>query len=854
MRIRSISASLVLVSLVVLAAGCGEAVKPPADTPIIRKSTQTLVSTNKCSATSTECTGQAVEVVMTLDKTRILGREFMYNLDLQYSSQFDEGYNLYTQSEVIGNTPVVFRIMGNTLELVTDNKLKFPSDNNHPEDIIGRFRILSQTDSTLTVSGLNSAPYLATQMAAASGSESDSDEKAAKPSITYLDHWIRSFEFDPNGNYLLQETSLKLSDGKTIVEFMESIYPRETLKPGANFEKFEMDPEDPVGAAEGTVARFRFLPADTITLHDKTSEKKLAFAEHYDISGADTTIDWYVTPNIPDEYIAPVKQAVEGWNRYFVKMKGIERPVMRFMGKLPANIHIGDPRYNVINWDSRLIAGAAYESQAADPETGRQSHSVIYMPAAWLKIGTDYWAKGIGSDTQSGPAPAPGAGVRASRNVRCSRDLADAARLLASGRVLEDDLKNFGVELLKQTLFHEVGHALGFAHNFKGSLSYDPADSKSMFSTSIMDYNDYEIERGAFFDVNSEDGPLLEYDRQLMSALYNKGQDISAKDVVLPACNDAEADNEDKGVDPLCIRYDIEKDPTASIAMAIHRVEDAQVDSRNVSLSQALSRIAALTLSDEKLQSAKKKEDVQALTKKFAGSLKGSLDFYIVSDVAALARTVRTNVKALLEIGGTLPEGYDAQKMRESVFTGIQKVLSMTDLPAAPKKAYEDAAQAGLARLALTPFAQSQPEAERPKLSAEASKAIAQEMDAFLKDTDKGLPAARAKLITALARHKKVDFFAGKLEDKKDSASQQDYETAIVSLLADITSSVTRTSVERIAAAKALATYKDRGTGEKAIDAIRAGLLAERDASPASNDARRTIESVVKALGLKKSH
>jgi hypothetical protein len=852
MRIRSFVSPAFIGSLLVLSTGCGEAVKPPADTPIIRKSTQTLVSSNKCSATSNECTGQAFEVVMTLDKSRILGREFMYNLDLQYSSQFDEGYNLYTQSEVVGNTPVVFRIMGNTLELVTDNKLKFPSDNNHPEDVIGRFKILSQTDSTLTVSGLNSAPYLATQMVATSSDEGDSDEKPAKPSVTYLDHWIRSFEFDANGNYLLQETSLKLSDGKTIVEFMESIYPRETLKPGASFEKFEMDPEDPVGASEGTVARFRFLPSDTITLHDKTSEKKVAYAEHYDISGSNTTIDWYVTPNIPDEYLAPVKQAVEGWNRYFVKMKGIERPVMRFMGKLPANIHIGDPRYNVINWDSRLIAGAAYESQAADPETGRQSHSVIYMPAAWLKIGTDYWAKGIGSDTMSSSSPAPGAGVRASRGLRCSRDIADAARIIASGRVLEDDLKNFGVELLKQTLFHEVGHALGFAHNFKGSLSYDPADPKSMFSTSIMDYNDYEIERGAFFDVNSEDGPLLEYDRQLMSALYNKGQDITDKDAVLPACNDAEADNEDKGVDPLCIRYDIEKDPTASITMAIHRVEDAQVDARNISLSQALSRIATLTLSDEKLQAAQKKEDVQALTKKFAGSLKGALDFYIVSDVAALARTVRTNVKALLEIGGSLPEGYDAQKMRENVFSGIQKVLSMTDLPATPKKAYEDAAQAGLARLALTPFAQSLPEAERPKLSTEASKAIADAMETFLKD-EKGLPAARAKLIAALARHKKVDFFAGKL-DEKDNASQKDYETAIVSLLADITSSISRTSVERIAAAKALATYKDRGTGEKAIDAIRAGLLAERDASPASNDARRTIETVVKALGLKKKY
>ncbi|WP_273890875.1 hypothetical protein, partial [Serratia liquefaciens] len=45
-------------------------------------------------------------------------------------------------------------------------------------------------------------------------------------------------------------------------------------------------------------------------------------------------------------------------------------------------------------------AGAAYESQNADPETGIQSHSMIYIPYAWVNIGKDYWKK-FAPDTQS---------------------------------------------------------------------------------------------------------------------------------------------------------------------------------------------------------------------------------------------------------------------------------------------------------------------------------------------------------------------------------------------------------------------------------------------------------------------
>jgi hypothetical protein len=385
-----------------------------------------------------------------------------------------------------------------------------------------------------------------------------------------------------------------------------------------------------------------------------------------------------------------------------------------------------------------------------------------------------------------------------------------------------------------------------------------------MFSTSIMDYNDFEIERAAFSDVNSADGPLLEYDRQMMSTLYNfdadhgRGKDVSDSDALVPACNDAEADNEDGGVNPTCIRYDIEKDPTASITTATRRIEEAQV-AGDITLSQALGRIADLALPTDRMGEGKNRDDVDALAKRYEAALLGAMDFYIVSDVASLDRTVRTNVKSLLELNQEknekLPEGYSAAQMRERVFAGIQKVMSMNELPASPKKALEDAIQAGAARLAATPYALGLTPDQRNQLTADLIKTMtAGTLDQFIHDPKLGKPKpgqsasgpvglilGRAKVLASLARHPNADFFVG-----AEANAQVDYEKNIASLLADVVVDQNRAAPERIAAASALGSYQGRPSGT-ALDAIMPKLTAER-AAAATNDARHTIEAILKAL------
>lgn len=766
---------------------------------------------NRQTVTPNANSSDEVNARITLNKAEIFGKEFLYGADLQYSSIYDKDYDLYSQSQALGHVPAIFRKSGNELQLIADQRRLYPSDVNHPEQLISRFKILYETSTTITVSHADSSAFLISMV--------DSKAHVAK------DHWARSFEFVEKGNYILQETSVVLQDG-TVAEMMESIMPQETMAVSKTFEKFEMDPEDAVGASEGPAARYRMLNGEAIF----GGEDKLSFAQHFDINDAQTsqeiTIDWYVTPNIKDEHLPVVQQAVEGWNRYFRNFAGIKRDVVLFKGKMPAGMKLGDPRFNIINWDSRLVAGAAYESQATDPFTGKQSHSLIYMPVAWFQIGMDYWKNGQYSDEV--PAPKAGKSVGNSKfKLSCARELSGAAAALNSGRMSQKEAEAFSIQLMKQTLFHEVGHALGLAHNFKGSLSYDRKDPKS-FSTSIMDYNDYEIERAAFTDPNTADGPQLEYDRQALSAIYNQMADVKANDPVLPVCNDAEADTEESGsVDPLCLRYDIEKDPTISIETSLNRVNLDKLDG-DVTLAEALDRVAADVLTVDALAKVKSEADAKLLAKKYKDALKGAMNFYFIGSKASISKTVRTNLRSLYVFADdVLPAGFDEMAMRERAFKGVQSVVDLRELSAPVKKKLMELSVNLTATIAKTGFG-----------STIAADAVVKMGEEFEKDASKGLIKLRAQVVGALLREESLPLYFG---------NGKDFEIAMITVLYEtiriLKNSQVITAVE-IAAAKALVTYK----GRPQVDAMLSGAkeVAEFMVTIARNNKDRE-----KALALK---
>ncbi len=786
----------------------------------------------------------AIKEVITFNRTAVLETEFFYSADLQYSSQRDERLDLFSQAMVLGLIPAKFRIWENELQLMAQDERLYSSHANHPNQIISRYKIVSEDQNTLTVTAADSGVYLSQLMQSASAYKSP---EALQP----RDSFIRSFEFVSGQNLILQETTLRLADGARY-DVLEALFPKSALAMGADFKTFVMDPEDPVGAKEGDVARFRFLPGEKIFQNGEAT----SYAAHFDISkkadGTDGTIDWWVTRNIPDEYLKPVQLAIEGFNRYFLGFKGINRAVVQFKGKLPEGVKLGDPRFNVIAWDDITFAGAAYESQGSDPFTGKQSHSLIYMPAAWLNIGEKFWKDGQYSEKSKMNEGWASGQLRTSKRIACAREMESYSAALVdsflSGKSLSSDSeKQFGIELLKGVIHHEVGHALGLAHNFKGSLSLNRGNANSRFSDSIMDYNDFQYEKEVFNGVDSADGPQLAYDRQALSAIYNAGKDISETDPKLSACNDAEADEEEGGVDPLCIRYDLENDPTLSVSTAFSRISNLESNRKGEStLAQALKKISTLLMTETEMKKLETDAAVKEAVAKYNGATTAAMRFYFTSGTGSIQRTVRTNIKSLYAFKDeVLPALYNEREMRERAYSGVTQAIGLFSFPTVVKSAIRTSQDNALSALVgWAPYIQKMvPPATRDSYVEKLRENMNKSASQYESGSEGGLTGLRTTILKSLVRKAKVPYYFGKLNDSK-----YDFETALVRDLAKIIKDQeTRQDSERLAAANAFSTYKGRGDHDRLIRDVIDEITDQRDSS-IDNASREAAEKLLAAL------
>ena len=815
----------ILVSILALSAlaACSSKVDPAA--PIVQdvKTTPQPAPKAELSPTGTGST-EAVVSEVTLTKAQILDRVFLYGSDLQYSAVKDGELDLTLQSMAVGHFPTEFKIVGSNLQLVIDQSANFESDVNHPGRLVTQFPIVRQDSTTVTIKIERASPILITAL---------TDAKAPPERTS----WVRSVKFVAEGNYLMWESSVEAANGD-IGEFMEAVFPRDTLV--TKDTKVLLNDADHEPLAD----RYRFLGAGKVWLSLDDGRTQTEAASRFALPAAGKTIDWYVTPNVPEEFLPQIKTAIEGWNRYSQKMWS--RDFVRFVGRLPEGIKIGDPRYNVVNWDSVAEAGAAYESQATDPTTGLQSHSLIYLPLAWVNIGKDYWSRGEFSEKTNKAADQINTMI-ASRSVlgralpvHCVAD--PRMTLSATARANQDE---FSRELLKGVLFHEVGHAFGLAHNFKGSLSLDPHNDDTLFSTSIMDYNQYNIESRAFDSVESDKGPLLEYDRQIISVLYNDGKDIVDSPVV-PTCNDEETDSLVDGVDPLCIRYDAGHDPTQQLELTTKLLTDADSTStKTLSLPTALRQLASLL---GNAADVKTLDDAKAAAKKVGTAAYGVINFYVYSGAGSLSYMSRANVRSLYVFKkDILPESYKELDMRDRALKGLQFVAGLTELPKASDAALKDLAASVEAWLKTTAAVQALPASDR---DAKASELVKDILSAKTKAEDPSASGLftklRGRVLGTLVRVPTAPFYYLKTVD-----SSTDLETASLALLENgLVSQVSgkaRALAERLSVATALKTFADTSAGKAALTRVKASITQELDASITAQT-REDLRSLLKKL------
>ena len=155
-------------------------------------------------------------------------------------------------------------------------------------------------------------------------------------------------------------------------------------------------------------------------------------------------IVFYVDRNAPEPIRSALMQGIGWWSKAFDAAGYIDAFQVKL---LPVGVDPMDVRYNVVNWVDRATRGWSYGQEIVDPRTGEIVKGMVV----------------IGS-------------LRVRQDIQIFEGLVGADKVGKGG---PNDPVQVALERLRQLGAHEVGHTLGFAHNFAASTQ-DRA--------SVMDY------------------------------------------------------------------------------------------------------------------------------------------------------------------------------------------------------------------------------------------------------------------------------------------------------------------------------------------------------------------------------
>lgn len=397
----------------------------------------------------------------------------------------------------------------------------------------------------------------------------------------------------------------------------------------------------------------------------------------------------------------------------------------------------------------------------------------------------------------------------------------------------------FGKALLRGTLFHEMGHALGLDHNFKGSLAWDHKLKDSLPTYSIMDYNQYHLEAGIFESAENSKGPMLEYDRQILSVLYNDAKDLNETDPTLPACNDDEADSLKGGVDPLCVRYDAGQDPTILVNDSKALILDTQAQvGATQSLAQSLRAYPADLPKPETIRSPDElMETMTALTAK----LRNVIAFYYTGGAQSLAKMTKAQVRLLRTYKPqTLGFDYNAAALRTAARDNIQFVMSQDTLSVPVTLALKDATDALHEWFMNTPAFASVDADVQNMISIQLGAMIGSTTMAFVPLT---LSIMKAELLSEMGRATGAPFYKNEAMDFEKEIL--DHVTAQMAEKNSL--SAARHLGLRQIAAKVLVTYSEISDVKTIIETQKLAI-ADEVKSAKSAEIREQLRAILKIL------
>ena len=220
-----------------------------------------------------------------------------------------------------------------------------------------------------------------------------------------------------------------------------------------------------------------------------------------DISEAVEPIIYYLDPGTPE----PVKSALldggKWWNQAYESI-GFKDAFQVKM--LPEGVDPLDCRYNVIQWVHRSTRGWSYGASVVDPRTGEIIKGHVSLGS--LRIRQDYMI----------------------------------AQALTKDPFISDNENNQMLELaiarIRQLSAHEIGHTIGFAHNFAASTNN---------RASVMDYPHplVDVKNGEIVFDDAYDTGIGEWDKVTVAYSYsdfksNQNENYELNKILEDATND----------------------------------------------------------------------------------------------------------------------------------------------------------------------------------------------------------------------------------------------------------------------------------------------------------------------------
>ncbi len=304
-------------------------------------------------------------------------------------------------------------------------------------------------------------------------------------------------------------------------------------------------------------------------------------------------IVWWIENTTPLEFRDAIREGVLAWNRSFEKI-GIRDAIEVRVQPDDADWEAEDIRYNVLRWASSpdpVFSG--YGPSFTNPRTGEILGADIMLEYSGVIRRIQYQRildNLRGADRQRGPSQAY---CSYAYDAQISQAFGRfAVNALELGAAVEEQVLH---EFIVDLVLHEVGHTLGFAHNFAASLmlSLDEVfDRETVERTglyaSVMDYTDINIappgrENSQFFLLVP--GP---YDDWTVEYSYSPGladaaaeqrrlAEIAARSTeptLLFGTDDHNMRSAGLGSDPRVHWYDMSSDPISYAVERIELVED----------------------------------------------------------------------------------------------------------------------------------------------------------------------------------------------------------------------------------------------------------------------------------------